>query len=371
MTLLERLPGLPTLPCQGALGFAPLESARDSPSFLPPKAQTQPRCRSSAGNIRPRTSNPPPPSPNQSRGPHLRAGSPFSTLSVPEYTAPDSVPFPPTPNLSPAVPNYPVGPDPNRSRVRAFTPDPAFADLKSQSLDQCQVPSPQPVSGLFLGRRLSHPSPRVRVSTPPAFLHIRHLGRPSKHLEEGGIARDLAVVTEAVEACLPSPWKPRQRPARGPRGACSGTRQARVHNPRPLCALGASGSPKVECPTLLSPTPKHPGTGAPELTPCPAPGCRVTAGRFPAESHLLLQQDAAQSHFQDGAERRQRPRRGGVSKVGVRSDAGGATTLPSGAGIGRLAVGRGRGTERGRCWDGGMGGGELYSMVSGDFFEPQ
>lgn len=80
---------------------------------------------------------------------------------------------------------------------------------------------------------LAAPHLGLRLHAPA--LHIRH--GPSEHLEEGGTWGHLAVVAEAVEACLSSPWKRRL-----PKGRLR-SQNSKVHNSRPLCSRGAPESP--------------------------------------------------------------------------------------------------------------------------------
>ena len=185
-----------------------------------------------------------------------------------------------------------------------------------------------------LRRCLSHPSPRAPSLHAPAFLHIRHLGRPSKHLEEGGTLGTWQLWLRQLRLVYHHHGNPWQRaPGGGPEGRVQARGRPESTTPARCAHSALPEALKLsECPTPPRPHAQAPRNKSPRNSrPRPAPGSRCN--RWPASPQnptCFSQQDAAQSHFQDGAGKTQRPRRGGVSKAGVRgrSRGGAILTLP-------------------------------------------
>lgn len=130
----------------------------------------------------------------------------------------------------------------------------------------------------------------------------------------------MAVVTEAVEACLPSPWKPLA--ARPGRGLGEEVRRAAGRCPQLPPAvrtrrLGKRCCSRCACPrSALRPSTREQRP----REPAPPPRFWLPARRrvgFPIEPHLF-QEDQTQSYFHHRTGRTQRPWRGVAFAAGVR-----------------------------------------------------
>lgn len=194
---------------------------------------------------------------HQPRGPDIRGK--YSQLRIPTQT----------PNPSHAVPSS-VGRRPSPGpRCTAPASDLSFSEPKPPRPRPNARPARSPahqVGGPHLGLLVS--TLPLTSGTSPALRAPRGGWNPG----------DLAVVAEAVEACLLSPWKPPQARSRW------GLRGASQPRGRPAPQLPPDERPRRSPETLLfpgpfptEPTPRAPGNSSPG-SPLSLPTAGVTAG---------------------------------------------------------------------------------------------